>query len=90
MTNPLTVTTVAQKLIAGGNRSSRGSLVIQNESDTDWQIGFGDSNGAVLATTNGTTIKAGQTYVAEGRLAQRDVYFIHGATGSKSGRYQYA
>lgn len=90
MTGPLSVTTTAQKLISGGSRSSRGTLIIQNESDVDWQLAFGDPNGAVLTTANGTTIKAGQTYVAEGRLAQRDVWFIHGGSGTKSGRYQYA
>ncbi|HSV73452.1 MAG TPA: hypothetical protein VLH79_06810 [Chthonomonadales bacterium] len=90
MTGTLTVTTAAQKLISGGNRSSRGTLIIQNESDTDWQIAIGDPNGVRLTTSNGTTIKASQTFALEGRMAQRDVYFIHGGSGNKSGRYQYA
>lgn len=90
MIGTLSVTTTAQTLISGGNRDGSGILIIENNSDTDWYLAIGEENIKSLTTSNGFTVKAGKFAVLDRKTGTRDIGFIHGGSGSKSGRYQYA
>lgn len=81
------VTTSATVIVAAGNRGNA-ALLIQNQSDTTMRLAIGTENVALLTSSLGVQLEAGESIVIEGESASRAISAIHGGSGDKVAHWQ--
>jgi hypothetical protein len=62
--------------------------LIQNQSDTTLRLAFGAANIALLTSSLGLQLEAGESLVVNGAQASKGISAIHGGSGSKTAHVQ--
>lgn len=87
MQNVSIATSVTEILAANVNRSGQ-TILIQNQSDTNILLAFGDDNIASLTSSLGLILEPGEATVVSGATVMKKIAAIHGGSGSKTAHWQ--
>jgi hypothetical protein len=87
MQNVSIATSVTEILAANVNRSGQ-TILIQNQSDTNILLAYGDENIALLTASLGQILEPGDAAVVSGATVMKRIAGIHGGSGSKTAHWQ--
>lgn len=83
----VSVTTAVTTILPAGPRSD-GNYIIQNQSDTTMYLAIGTVNAALLTSSLGLILEAGDTIILGTGSASQLISAIHGGSGSKTAHWQ--